>query len=91
MVIFGPLSRGQPKHKCRVPVDRKNLQNKSEDLHHLKFYGKLFGSESMCHEKHQQLTYKCCQLKNTGKIHSSWFWSNAINIKLSERFSHYRY
>ena len=58
--------------------------NLNEDLRQLKFSGKLFVSESMCHESHQ-LTCKCCQLKNIGKIHSTWFWNNAINIKLSKR------
>ena len=76
------------KCKCRnlkrsVLVNRKNLQNKSEDLHQLRFSGKLFISESMCHENHQ-LVYKCRQLKNAGKIHSIWFWNNAVNVKLSE-------
>ena len=77
------------KFKCRklkqkVLVNRKNLRNKSEDLRQLKFSGKLFISESMCHENHQ-LAYKCRQLKNAGKIHSTWFWNNAVNVKLSER------
>ena len=72
------------KLKWRVLVNRKNLQNKSENLRQLKVSGKLFMSESMCHENHQ-LAYKCCQLKNAGKIHSTWFWNNAVNVKLSER------
>ena len=77
------------KLKCRklkrsVLVNRKDLQNKSEDLCQLWFSGKLFILESMCHEN-QQLAYKCCQLKNAGKIHSTWFWNNAVNVKLSER------
>ena len=77
------------KFKCRklkqkVLVNRKILRNKSEDLHQLKFSGSLFISESMCHENHQ-LAYKCRQLKNAGKIHSTWFWNNAVNVKLSER------
>ena len=77
------------KFKCRklkqkVLVNWKNLRNKSEDLRQLKFSGKLFISESMCHENHQ-LAYKCHQLKNAGKIHSTWFWNNAVNVKLSER------
>ena len=72
------------KFKCRVLVNRKNLRNKSEDLRQLKFSGKLFISESMCHENHQ-LAYKCCQLKNAGKIHSTWFWNNTVNVKRSER------
>ena len=65
-------------------VNRRNLQNKSEDLRQLRFSGKLFISESTCHENHQ-LSYKCHQLKNAGKIHSTWFWNNAVNVKLSER------
>ena len=77
------------KFKCRklkqnVLVNWQNLWNKSEDLRQLKFSGKLFISESMCHENHQ-LAYKCRQLKNAGKIHSTWFWNNAVNVKLSER------
>ena len=35
----------------------------------------------MCHENHQ-LAYKCRQLKNAGKIHSTWFWNNVVNVKL---------
>ena len=72
------------KLKRRVLVNRKNLRNKSEDLHQLKFSGKLFISESMCHEN-RQLAYKCRQLKNAGKIHSTKFWNNVVNVKLSER------
>ena len=77
------------KFKCRrlkqkVLVNQKNLQNKSKDLCELKFSGKFFILESMCHENHQ-LAYKCFQLKNAGKIHSTWFWNNAVNVKLSER------
>ena len=77
------------KFKCRklkqkVLVNRKNLRNKSKDLCQLKFSGKLFILENMCQENHQ-LAYKCCQLKNAGKIHSTWFWNNAVNVKLSER------
>ena len=48
------------------------------------FCGKLFILESMCHENHQ-LAYKCHQLKNAGKIHSTWFWNNKVNVKLNER------
>ena len=72
------------KLKRRVLVKRKNLQNRSEDLRQLNFSGKLFISESMCHENHQ-LAYKCYQLKNAGKIHSTWFWNSTVNDKLSER------
>ena len=31
------------------------------------------------------MAYKCRQLKNARKIHSAWFWNNAVNVKLSER------
>ena len=72
------------KLKRRVLVNRKNLRNKSEDLRKLKFSSKLFILESMCHENHQ-LAYKCCQVKNARKIHSTWFWNNAVHVKLSER------
>ena len=70
------------KCKCRklkrsVLVNRKNLRNKSEDLRQPRFSGKLFMSGSMCHENHQ-LAYKCRQLKNAGKIHSTWFWNDAV-------------
>ena len=69
------------KHKRTVLVDRKNLRNKSENLHQLRFSGKLFVSDSMCHESHQ-LVYKCRQLKRARKIHFIWFWNNVINVKL---------
>ena len=52
------------KFKCRklkwsILVNRKNPRNKSEDLHQLRFSGRLFISEcmSMCHENHQ-LAYR---------------------------------
>ena len=72
------------KQKRKILIDRKNLRNKSENLSQLKFAGKLFISESMCYEK-QQLTCKCRQLKNAGKIYSAWVWNNKINVKLNER------
>ena len=24
-------------------------------------------------------------MKNAGKIHSTWFWNNSVNVKLNER------
>ena len=71
------------KQKRNILIDRKNLRNKSESLSQLKFAGKLFISESMCHENHQ-LAYKCRQLKNAGKIHSKWFWNNVTNVKTAK-------
>ena len=37
----------------------------------------------MFFENHQ-LAYKCKKLKILGKIHSTWFYNNAVNIKLTE-------
>ena len=48
----------------------------------LKFSGKHFISKSMCYEN-QQLACKCCQLKNSKKIQSTWFWNNALNITVT--------
>ena len=48
------------------------------------FSCKLFVLESMYHENHQ-LAYKCHQLKNVGKVHSTWFWNNVVSIKLNNR------
>ena len=77
------------KFKCRkqkrsILINRKSLRNKSDDLTELNFSGRFFFSESMYHENHQ-LSYKCRQLKNAGKIHSTWFWNNSVNVKLNER------
>ena len=58
------------KQKHRVLLNRKTLQNKILDLRLLKFLGKLFVSESMCHENHQ-LSYKCRPLKSARKIIST--------------------
>ena len=38
----------------------------------------------MCHGNHQ-LAYKCLKCLNAVKIHSTWFWNNAVNVKPSER------
>ena len=77
------------KFKCRkqkrsILINRKSLRNKSDDLTELNFSGRFFFLESMYHENHQ-LSYKCRQLKNAGKIHSTWFWNNSVNVKLNER------
>ena len=74
------------KQKHRVLLNRKTLQNKSLDLTQLKFSGKLFVNESMCHENHQ-LAYKCRQLKSARKIHSTWFYNSTLHIKPVENGS----
>ena len=76
------------KFKCRkqkqsLIYKSKNLGTKSQELTNLKFSGKLFVSESMSIEN-QQPAYKCRQLKSARKIHSTWFFNNAVNIKLTE-------
>ena len=64
-------------HKC------KNLGTKSQELSNLKFSGRLFVSESMSLEN-QRLAYKCRQLKSARKIHSTWFFNNVVNVRLTE-------
>ena len=72
------------KQRRNILINRKNLRNKSGVLTQLNFSGRLFVSESMCQDSHQ-LSYKCRQLKNVGKIHSTWFWNNSVDVKLNER------
>ena len=82
------LERVIIKFKCRkqkqsVMYKRKNLGTKSQELSNLKFLGRLFVSESMSLEN-QRLTYRCRQLKSARKIHSTWFFNNVVNVKLTE-------
>ena len=51
------------KLKLNVQIKRKNLYQKSLELSRLKFFGKLFVSESMCFENHQ-LAYECRKFNN---------------------------
>ena len=62
---------------------RRNLGAKSQELSNLKFLGRLFARESMSLEN-QRLAYKCRQLKSARKIHSTWFFNNVVNVKLTE-------
>ena len=70
------------KLKRSIQISRTILQQKSLELCQLKFSGKLFISESKCYEN-QQLAYKCRQLKSSKKIHLTWFWNSAVNIKVT--------
>ena len=72
-------------HKQKEPLiyKRKNLGTKSQELANLKFLVRLFVSESSSHGN-QQLAYKCRQPTSARKIHSTWFFSNVVNIKLTE-------
>ena len=71
------------KQKQSVMYKHKNLGTKSQKLSNLKFMGRLFVSKNMSVEN-QQLAYKCWQLKSARKIHSTWFFNNVVNIKLTE-------
>ena len=71
------------KQKQSLIYKRKNLGTKSQKLTNLKFSGRLFVRGGMSNEN-QQLAYKCRHLKNVRKIHSTWFFNNAVNIKLTE-------
>ena len=64
-------------------IYRKSLRSKSGVLTQLNFSGRLLSSESMYHEN--QLAYKCEQLKNDDKIHSTWFCNNTVNVKRNKR------
>ena len=63
---------------------RKNLGTKPQELSNIMFLGRLFVSESMPY-KNQELVYKCQQRKSVRNIHSTWFFKNAVNVKLTER------
>ena len=64
--------------------NKKSWNVKSDKLKNLGFtQAKLFISDSMCHENHQ-LFYRCRQLKRRGLLHSAWFFSNCIYIKVGE-------
>ena len=68
----------QAKKLCYVK--RKNLGNKCQELSNLIVDFLLV---RVSHEN-QQLVYKCRQLKNAWKIHSTWFFNNVVNLKLAE-------
>ena len=74
------------KQKRSILINKKNLRNKSDVLTKLNFSGRLFISESMCHENHQ-LSYKCRQLKNAGKIHSTCFGITPSMLSLMKEFN----
>ena len=71
------------KQKQSIMYRRKNLDTKSQELLNLKFSGRLFVGESLSHEN-QWLAYKCRQLESAKKIHSTWFFNNVVNVKLTK-------
>ena len=59
------------------------MKEKSSVLTQLRSLGKFFISGSLSQENHQ-LAYICHQLKNASEIHSSWFFKNTVNLKLTD-------
>ena len=73
------------KKRNDVFFKKKSLNGKSDELENLGFMSeKLFISDSMCHENNDQLFYRCRQLKRRGLLHSVWFFSNCIYIKVGK-------
>ena len=72
------------KLRYQVMAIRKKVTGKKTELKELYFEESLFLSDSMCTENYN-LFYKCCQLKNTKKIHGCWFLNNAINARLMDK------
>ena len=72
------------KKRNDVIFKKKSLNWKSDELKNLGFpSAKLFISDLMCHDNHQ-LFYRCRQLKRQSLLHSAWFFSNCIYIKVGE-------
>ena len=78
------------KQKRSILINKTNLRNKSDVLTKLNFSGRLFISESMYHENHQ-LSYKCRQLKNAGKIHSTCFGITPSMLSLMKEVNQQRF
>ena len=68
----------------KLLISRQNFHNKYDVFTRLNFANRLFVLECICNKNHQ-LSYECRQFKNAGKIHSTWFWNNHVNVKLDER------
>ena len=59
------------------------MKNKSKELNELKFSNNLYISESMCVGNHG-LFSKCRKLKKARTIFNTWFFNNAINVRLNQ-------
>ena len=62
---------------------RKELKSKNAELRALQFGQSLFINESICFEN-QVLFYKCCKLKNLGRLSAVWFFNNTLSVKIEE-------
>ena len=72
------------KLRYQVMANRKKLMGKKNEIKELDFEESLFLSDSMCIENYN-LFCKCHQLKNAKRIHASWFFNNAINVRLMDK------
>ena len=72
------------KLRYQVMANRKKLMEKKNKLKELHFEESLYLSDSMCTENHN-LFCKCCQLKNSNRIHACWFFNNVINVQLMDK------
>ena len=62
---------------------RKELKSKNTELWALQFGQSLFINESICFEN-QVLFYKCCKLKNLGRLSAVCFLNNILSFKIEE-------
>ena len=62
---------------------RKELKSKNAELWALQFGQSLFINESICFEN-QVLFYKCCKLKNLGRLSAVCFLNNILSLKIEE-------
>ena len=62
---------------------RKELKSKNAELRALQFGQSLFINESICFEN-QVLFYKCCKLKNLGRLSAVCFLNNILSFKIEE-------
>ena len=63
--------------KCRK--QKQSVMYKRKNLH-----------EKLNLHENQQLAYKCRQLKIVRRIHSTWFFNNVVNVKLTEHGKMYK-
>ena len=72
------------KKRSDVIFKKESLNGKSDELKNLGFTSmELFSSDSMYHENYQH-SYRHRQLKRRVLLHSAWFFSNCIYIKVCE-------
>ena len=84
MKISGDHQVLHHKKKNDIIFKKKSSNGKPNNLKDFAFTsGKLFLSDSICYEN-QQLLYRCRQLKRQSLLHSAWFISTCIYIKVGQ-------